>query len=148
MWIYPKALGRGSRPPLVPPAAAHSHLTWRGSHGLRTPSLSHRDGAASAGAQLRSHLGRGFALRAPARRLAGVTSLDICSLLPLDWEEQATTVPSTHPPWAAAFILQLDLLPKEVKHCKYILKTPRLVNAARNDYCLQVIKKKYALSET
>lgn len=93
-------------------------------------------------AHFRSHFGLctcRFALQAPACRLAGVYVIrhnSSGSPLPSDWEEQATTALSTHPPWAAACLLHLDLLTKEVKHCKYILKTPRLVNTVRNDYRL------------
>lgn len=76
----------------------------------------------------RPEFGLWFALQAPAmpfdRGLCHCAKL-ICSLLPLGWEGQATALLSTHPPWAAAFILHLDLLSKETRSCKCILKTPK-----------------------
>lgn len=90
-------------------------------------------------AHLRSGLGLGscrIALQAPACCLAAAGIIVMqwaCS--PLLWEEQAVSVLSTQPRRAAAFIPHLDLVTEEIKHCKYILKT-RLVNTARNDYCL------------
>lgn len=67
-----------------------------------------------------------FTLQAPTCHLAGVDAIItqlVWSPLSLDWEEQATTVLSPHPHWAAAFLLHLELVTEEVKHCKYIFKT-------------------------
>lgn len=139
VWIYPKAVGRGSRPPLVAPAATRSHFTRQQCYRLKTPSVPRGDRAASAISTVQVCV---WTLVCPASSctpcgggLRHCTQL-ICSLLPLGWEEQATTVLGTHPHRAAAFSPHLELLTREVKHCKYILKTPRLVNAARKDYCL------------
>lgn len=96
--------------------------------GFETPSLSHQDRAAPA---IRTFQTWAWTLLCPAssctpsdKGLCHYTQL-IRGLLPLDWEEQATTPLSTHPPWAAAFTLHLDLLTKEAKSCKYILKNTR-----------------------